>query len=163
MNAGPIIYRISRAQVEAMDCSAVLRDFDAERLTAEQLRAMRGRISYRLEGYDAHPDDLHMIPDLRRFVRQWHELSPDWLFFGSLRDEGLKTFYLSLLESVEQVPVGSAGLYRPRFQTGEMMDLLAADLTHADVLSLKAGISETDRCQRARDVLRYFGFEGGAR
>ena len=163
MNSDVITCHIPRAQVEAMDCSAILRDFDAERLTAEQLRTMRGRVSYRLDGYDAHPDDLHMIPDVHRYVRQWHELDQSWLFFGTLRDEGLQTLYLSLLETVEHVPVSSAGLYRPRFQTGEMMNLLAADLTHADVLSLKAGISETDRCERARDVLRYFGFEGGAR
>ena len=80
-----------------------------------------------------------------------------------LADDSLKTLYLCLLESVEHIPVGSAGLSRVRFQTGEMMDLLAADLTHADVLALKAGVSEADRCQRAREVLRYFGFEGGAR
>ena len=159
-----IIYPISRSQVEAMDCSAVLWDFDVDRLTPLQLQAIAGRICYRLEGYDAHPEDLHLIPDVRRFVRQWHELDRSWLFFSALgADDGLRTLYLALLESVEHVPVGTAGLFRVRFQTGEMVGLLAADLTNADALAVKAGFSEADRCQRARAILGYFGFEGGGR
>ena len=64
---------IPRRDIEAMDCWAVERHFDVTRLTPVELKAMFGRVTYRLDGYDAHPVELFIIADVRRFARQWHE------------------------------------------------------------------------------------------
>lgn len=154
-------YSIPRAAIETMDTAALLRDFDADSPDTLRLRECFGRVTFRLEGYDAHPDALHLIPDLRRFVRQWHELSPHWLYFGSLGDPWLGILYLALMETADMVSIGEAGLGRVRFQTGELVTLLAGDLTHADEVAFRAGFDLETRRQRAGGILRYFRHLGG--
>jgi len=152
------LFRIPRADVEAMDCSSVERHFAVGRLTPAELKAMFGCVTYRFDGYDAHPAELFMIPDIRRFVRQWHELSPHWVYLGALDGDNLSALYYSMLDSVECVQRGGAGLSTARYDTGELARLLAADLEQADALRVRAGITEAQRWKRATDVLRYFHY-----
>jgi len=156
MDADLVIYQISRSRVESMDCSHLLQQFDLHSMAAEEATSLFGRVMFCVEGYDAHPDELHVIPDVRRFLRQWHELCPYWLFFGSLDNDNLRVFYLGLLESLACVQVGSAGLSQTRYDTGELASLLAADMTHADAVCIQLGISSGKRLKRANEILKYF-------
>jgi hypothetical protein len=158
MDPERFLFRIPRADVEAMDSSAVQRHFDVSRLTPAELRAMFGCVTYRLDGYDAHPAELFTIPDVRRFVRQWHESCPHWIYFGALDGDNLSALYFSMLDSVECVQRGGAGLSTARYDTGELTRLLAADLEQADALRIRAGLTEGQRWKRATDILRYFHF-----
>lgn len=161
MKTDLIVYQISRERIEALDCSHVLTTFDPHTLGPDRLRQLFGRVLFCIQGYDTHPDELYSIPDVRRFVREWHERSPLWLFFGSLQDDSLKIFYMSLLDSLESLQVDRMGLCRVVYDTGELNRLLADDLAHAEALCERLGISGPDRLKRATEVLRYFQIQRG--
>ena len=163
MSSDLIVYQISRARIEAMNCSHVVATFDFNRSPREFQVSGLGRVMFVIEGYDAHPDELYTIPSVRRFLRQWHQMSPVWLYYGSLADDSLKVLYLGLLETLECVQIGGAGLCRTTYNTGELLNLLAADLRHADELYVRHGISPAQRLRRARETLEYFGLDGGGR
>ena len=63
-----------------------------------------------------------------------------------------------MLDNVECVQRGGAGLSTARYDTGELTRLLAADLEQADALRVRAGLTEAQRWKRATDILRYFHF-----
>lgn len=147
---------ILRAEIEAMDCSRLTRLMAPASMSAFQLREMYGNVVFFVDGYDAHPEELYVIPEVRRFMRQWHQMQPNWLYFGSLRDDFLKTFYVSLLESAECVRYGNSGLCSARYNIGELVNYLAADMTQADALSITSGVKDGPRLKRATAILRYF-------
>ncbi len=161
MRAEHILEKISRREIETMDCSAVLRRCAAGQPPAD-LRSMFGCVTFFLDGYDAHPDELWVIPEIRRFVRQWHELSPNWLYFAALDTEDLATLYLALLDSVQCIPQGGAGLCHTRYDTGELIDVLVTDVVQANALCHRLGFSDDQRSERIRAVMRYFRLPGGA-
>jgi len=158
MAAERLVFSIPRRDIEAMDCSAVQRHFDVTRLTPVELKAMFGRVTYRLDGYDAHPVELFMIADVRRFARQWHESRPHWAFFGAIDSDDLRTLYLALLDTVECIQRGGAGLSAERYDTGELARLLVTDLEQAEDLCRYAGITEAQRLKRVTDLVGYFHF-----
>ena len=151
-----IIYQFERERIEAMDSSHFLATFDINKLPTQEARHLFGRVHFMLGGYDCHPDELYVIPEVRRFTRQLHEQWPYWLYFCSLDDQSLKAFYVSLLDSVECIRLGDSGICHARFNIGELVEFLVADLTNADALCLRYGVKEGPRLQRATDVLRYF-------
>lgn len=147
---------IPRSEVEAMDCAGVRTRLDAMGQTTEHLWRAHGRVTFSLAGYDAHPDEIYMIPDIRRFLAQWHELAPDWLFWGSLHDESLQLLYFGLLHSVECLQLNATGICRVRFDRGELRRLLRADWALADACCARLGLSVAERERRARDIMTYF-------
>ena len=163
MDTDLIVYQVSRQCVEAGDLSHLVAQFDIGRLSDVQLRQYFGRIVFIFEGYDAHPDELHTIPAVRLFIRKWHGQNPHLLFFGSLLNDNLKVLYLSLLESLECLQVRNAGLARTNFDFCELANLLAADVTHADALCVRLGISPSERLRRTTELLRYFNIVEGGR
>jgi hypothetical protein len=152
-----IVYEFSRERVEAGDCSHLLAQFDPATTDAEFLRQSFGRVVFSFSGYDDHRDELHSIPEVRRFLRLLRTRWPYLLFFGSLHDDSLKAIYLGYLDSFEAAQVKS--VCQVRFDFDELTKLIAADLWHADSLCEKLGISRATRLRRATEVLRYFGVE----
>jgi len=158
MAADRFVFTIPRQDVEAMDCSVVQRYFDITRLTPLELKAMFGRVTYRMSGYDAHPAELFVIGDVRRFAKQWHESCPHWAFFGALDSDDLRILYYAVLDTVECIQRGGAGLSTERYDTGELARLLAADLEQSEGLCVYAGLTEAQRLKRATELVRYFRF-----
>ena len=154
-------YQIPRTAIEAMNCTDAVHRFDPTQVERDELRALCNRVTFVLAGYDCRSEEPFLIPEIRRFVRQWHALRPNWLYFTTLENDNLSTLYLSLLDSIESVQSGSAGLCITRFNTGELMDVLVGDLMQADALASKLGFSEAQRAEQTRAVLRYFRLPGG--
>ncbi|MBK8858994.1 MAG: hypothetical protein IPN11_15330 [Opitutaceae bacterium] len=124
------------------------------------LREQFGRIFYRFSGYDDCTDELYAIPEVRRYLRRWHELQPYWLFFGSFEDATLKLLYLALLDSVDCFQFSKEGVACACFDLHTMTTILAEDLDRADQLCERIGVSPAKRLQRAKQALHYFGLEG---
>jgi len=161
MIADLIIYQISRSRSEVGDCSHLLQQFDIDKLTVDgTLRRYLGRVVFCIEGYDASADELYSIPEVRSFLRAWRYRWPYLLFFGSIENDNLKVLHLGLLDQRESLS-GNNGPCRTRFDAGALADLLAADITHADALCVKLGISPAQRLRRTTAILRYFGVAGG--
>lgn len=161
MSVDLFIYEISRGRIEAMDCSHAVREFDPGVHSRIRLRERFGRVLFCVGGYDAHPDELYVIPEVRAFVRQFRALCPNWLFYASLHCESLKTMYLSLLDSVESLQLVREGRCRVTFETGELVRVLTEDISHADELAIRAGLTEAQRLKRVMQIVEYFGLKGG--
>lgn len=152
---------ITRESIEAMDCTPVLRALAADALSPAALERLFGNVEVRFTGYEAHPDALFLIPEFRRFVRQWRELQPQWMFFPALEGPNLKYAYLGLLDHVDVVQVERVGLCRVAFPSGELHRLVAADLVQADRLGERIGISAALRLKRVTAVVKYLHDMGG--
>jgi hypothetical protein len=159
MNPDLIVYEFSREKVAAGDCSHLLAQFDVSRQEPSLLKRGFGRVVFTFSGYDDHRDELHSIPEVRRFLRLLRARWPYLLFFGALHDDSLKAIYLGYLDSLEAAQIKNA--CQVRFDYDELTKLIAADLWHADSLCEKLGVSQATRLRRATEVLRYFGVEVG--
>lgn len=153
-----VIFQISRARIELGDSLWAARQFDADAIPENQLRAWQGRVTWCVEGYDTDAVELYAIPAVRSFLREWRRLRPHWLFFGSLLNDNLKVLYVALLGDTTAVASDRIGQCCVSYDRHELGKLLAADLEVADNFSERAGFSLGHRLQRARDVMQYFDF-----
>lgn len=161
MNCERSILNITRESIEATDCTPVLHALATDALSPAALQRLFGNVELRFTGYEAHPDALFLIPEFRRFVRQWRELQPHWMFFPALEGPNLKYAYLGLLDHVDVVQVERVGLCRVVFPSGELHRLVAADLAQADCLGEKVGVSAARRLKRLTAVVNYLHDMGG--
>ena len=154
-----VVYEIGRPYIEIGDGSSLADRFDGDGMPDAQLHALYGRVMWCVDGYNADPTELYAIPNVRKFVSDWHGRRPHWLFFGWLKSDNLKVMYLSLLSRATAIGNDSAGLCQVSFNLAELGSLLAHDLEVADSISKRIGISPARRLRRAREVIAYFGFD----
>jgi len=163
-----VVHAIPRTQVEALDCDPVCEAFDVTRLSSAVLVRLYARVLFTFSGYERYSDELYDLPDVREFVRRWHARQPQWLFFGSLADDSLKTLYLTRLDSLAAVKVD--GICRVSFNVAELAALLTADLRESHRLCLSLGFAPARCLRRVPALNTYFHFtrnssggnEGGA-
>ena len=158
-----MVFQIARERVELGDSEWLANQFNADAMCEAQLRAWFGRVTWCIAGYDSDPAELYAIPEVRRFLAEWHRRRPHWLFFGSLESDNLKVLYLSLLRDAAGIGADGAGLCRVSFVPRELGRLLAADLEMADGICERIGQNAAARLKRANDVIDYFGLKRGGR
>lgn len=49
-----------------------------------------------MDGWNDDPNELHAIPEIRKFYQQFHHVWPYWLFFRDLHTETLRMMTLWL-------------------------------------------------------------------
>lgn len=102
----PVVFVISRQQVEALDLDESLDFLHSLVPTAHPHHAWayKGRLSLVISGYDADPRELFEIPEVCRYLRALDEQWPFWLFFFNQVDDSIKLIALCLASSIEIVP-----------------------------------------------------------
>lgn len=102
----PVVFVISRQQVEALDLDEPLDFLHSLVPTAHPHHAWayKGRLSLVIAGYETDPRELFEIPEVCRYLRALDEQWPFWLFFFNQVDDSIKLIALCLASSIEVVP-----------------------------------------------------------
>lgn len=114
----PVIFVISRQQIEASDVESSLKFLQLLVPTKNPAHAWayKGRLSLTISGYNTDPRELFEIPEVCRYIRSVDEHWPFWLFFLNQVDESIKVVASCLASSLEVVPgavhIDPAGLER---------------------------------------------------
>lgn len=112
---------ISRADIEAMRVGSTVERLMLFSDDTEQVLRFAGRMVLQVEGYDADPRPLALIPECVRFFRavdaQWHY----WLHFLLPLADQIQLIFLMLVDMQVQEQHGAQIGYAPRHP--EQMDL----------------------------------------
>jgi len=102
----PVIFVISRQQIEASDVESSLKFLQSLVPTKNPAHAWayKGRLSLAISGYDTDPRELFEIPEVCRYIKSVDEHWPFWLFFLNQVDESIKVVASCLASSLEVVP-----------------------------------------------------------
>lgn len=102
----PVVFVISRQQVEALDLDEPLEFLHSLVPTAHPHHAWayKGRLSLVIAGYETDPRELFEIPEVCQYLRALDEQWPFWLFFFNQVDDSIKLIALCLASSIEVVP-----------------------------------------------------------
>lgn len=93
----PLVFVISRAEVEAMDMSTALNNLNRLIESPDTAREFVERVDIAFHGYDDVSSELPEIPEVRDFVHQLDSQFPFWLFFLSKRHLGLQCLLFCFL------------------------------------------------------------------
>lgn len=154
-----IFYQFSRNRVERGDFQPFLDRFALDKLPRDRrrLRALMNTFVFGIEGYDADPREIHVIPEVRQFYTQFHRAWPYWLYFCNLQTENLKTILMCVLEEVTAIQVDGQKKVAVQFDPREIITLLWTDLQHMNQICDRAQLSEQSVYQRTKAVFEYFG------
>ena len=123
---------------------------------------MRGRMLFCVEGYDADPREVYLIPDVRRFYAAFHQAWPYLRYFANLDTDGLNGMVICCLNSFAALKIDGQASCRVEYDPLELVHFIARDLPHMNSLCERAGMSEMEIFQRTRELFLYFRlpFEG---
>lgn len=153
-----LIYQtFSRHQVEHLDYS----QFDAiyshwPQLWGRELRGKYNSLVFAVDGFNAHPDEIYTISEVRRFYRELHRRWPWWLFFLSNIGDNIPVIYLCLLDSIESRKVDGSKRCAAVFDPKEVIEIIKHDIGRMSYLMEIAGMSEAEEMQRTEEILRLF-------
>ena len=152
-----IIYQFSRVQVQVGDFTHFLSLYAPDRLPeSASLKVMVGRMLFCIEGYDADPREIYVIPEVRRFYSAFHSAWPFWLYFSNLDTDGLNSMVICCLKSFTAIKVDGQDRCRVEYDPLELVYFIAQDFPHMNLMCERAGFSEADIYKRTREVFQYF-------
>ena len=142
-----VVYQFSRAKVERGDFSHFLGVYGPDRLpTGRRLREMMNSLTFMIEGFDDDPREVHSIPEIRQFYRDFHRAWPYWLYFCSLDSEGLRMMVLCCLPSISAVRIDRQPHVTVEFDQLELLKFLRADFGPMNALCTHAGMFDSLTC-----------------
>lgn len=152
-----IIYQFSRIKVEEGDFTHFLSLYTPNNLPAgPRLKAMMGRMLFCIEGYDADPREIYLVPEVRRFYTEFHRAWPYWLYFSNLDTDGLNSMVICCLHSLTAVKVDGQASCRVEYDPLELVHFIAQDFPHMNWMCERAGMSEQEIYELTRQVFEYF-------
>ena len=148
-----------RPKVERGDFSHFLSLYAPDKLpTGSRLRAMMGSFVFGVDGYDADPREVHIIPEVRKFYAAFHEAWPYWLYFCNLDQDGLKMMTCCCLKSFTAIKVDGQPKCGVQFDPLELLRLISRDFAPMNVMCDRAGMFERRIYERSKAIFEYFGF-----
>ena len=154
-----IVYQFSRTKVEQVDFSHFLSLYTPNNLPAgPRLKAMLGRMLFCIEGYDADPREIYLIPEVRRFYTAFHQAWPYWLYFADLDTDGLNGMVICCLNSFTTLKVDGEDHCGVEYDPLELVRFIALDLPHMNWMCERAGMSEMEIFHRTCELFHYFKF-----
>lgn len=148
----PVVFVISRQQVEALDFDEPLDFLHSLVPTAHPHHAWayKGRLSLVIAGYETDPRELFEIPEVCRYLRALDEQWPFWLFFFNQVDDSIKLIALCLASSIEVVP-GAAHI-----DPDGLRRFLERGFTAVNYLFESYGFPETENEALSTELSRLF-------
>lgn len=152
-----ICHTFSKHQIEQLD----FEQFEAvyahwPQLWGRELNAKYNSLVFAIDGYNAHPEEIYTIPEIRRFYRELHRRWPWWLFFLSDLGDNIPVIYLCLFDSLESRKVDGAANCAAIFDPKEALKIVMPDLGRMVYLCDQAGMAEEDIDARAQTILQRF-------
>lgn len=157
MSRDIIVYQFSRPEVERGDFSQFLSLYAPEKWpTGRKLREMMGCMLFCIEGYDHDEREIHSIPEIRKFYRDFHAAWPYWLYFTNLDQDCLKMMVLCCMNSLTAIKVDGRPNCLVEYDAAELLRFLQADLSHMKNVCVKAGLFDRFVAERTRRIFDLF-------
>jgi len=153
-----IVYVTTREEVERLDVSRFIASF-SPRLPRTDLRRLRGRIVFTVDGYDDTSDQLFEIPEVRDYYAHVHRVWPSWLFTACLSSPCLRVIALSVLPRVSIVR--AQNVCRIQISELDLHAFFLHSLPAAALLHRRAGISKKNGAKHLQSVAKYLGIPEG--
>lgn len=154
----PVEVCFSRRVILHNDPASFMEAFSWERLhNPELLRQLHGRVRFRFEGYMNDPRGLEQIPELRKFLRDWHRAWPALFFFADLSEEVPRRMTLACLPELQAVARAGAPTSQVSFRSQDLIEYMGPEWLFIQTMSFRAGLSLAQAAARARAVWTYVG------
>lgn len=158
MGSDLIFYQFSRSKVERLDMSHFMDKFALEKLPAgRRLRDMMNAMVFCIEGYDDDEREIHSIPEVRRFYREFHTAWPYWFYFCNLDQDALKMMMFCRMKSFTAIKVDGQEPVKVEFDPLELLQLIKADFAPMNAMCERAEMFEERIKERTRVLFDYFG------
>jgi hypothetical protein len=152
-----IIYQFSRDKVEHGDFSHFLGLYAPDKLPeGRRLEEMMNQMVFCIEGWDADPREIHMIPEIRRFYAALHEAWPYWLYFCNLDVDTLQAMTMCCLPSVSTMQVDGRTHVTVTCDPLDLIQFIKRDFMPMNLMCERAGMSERGIYDRTKAVFGYF-------
>ena len=150
-------YQFSRSKVERGDFSHFLSLYAPAKLPyGRPLRDMFDSFVLAIEGWDADPREIHMIPEIRRFYTAFHEAWPYWLYFCNLDVDTLRAMTMCCLPEVRTMQVDGQAQVAVTCDPRDVVNLLKVDFVHMNTMCERAGMFEDRIYNRTKAVFEFF-------
>lgn len=152
-----LIHTFSRQEVENWD----FQRFDSifshwPQLWAMELRNKLNSLVFIVEGFDQHPDEVYLIPEVRAYYQALHKRWPWWCYFLNLETNSLQLAYLCLLKSVSSIKRDGAEDCAASFDPKEILEIIRHDLGRMNWLWERSGVSKTENDLRSQKIINAF-------
>jgi len=115
-------------------------------------------IVFMVDGWNHDPREVHTIPEVRRFYRQFQRAWPYWFYFCNLDQDGLKPMVFSCLDRLLDVKTDEAPeKLITHYDKREFVGFLAQNLGTMNTICERAKMFETGIYDRSKAVFEYFG------
>ena len=152
--AGVTVYVTSRAEIETVDLTRFLTTFGPEARKSD-LRRLRGKVLFTVDGYDDCDLDIFEIPEVRKFYDVLHRAWPCWLFAGHINSCSLRAVALCTLQNL--LIMRSARECRIRIPEEELQAFFLHALPAAALLHHLSGTSKRQGIAQVNQVAAYLG------
>jgi hypothetical protein len=159
-----IFFQFSRSKLERGDFGRFLGLHAPDKLpTGRRLREMMNSMVFCIEGWDADPREIHLIPEIRRFYSVFHGAWP-WLFFCNLDVDALRPMTMCCLPSANTMQVDGQTQVAVTCDPLAILNFVKEDFPPMNLTCELAKIFEERIFDRTKDVFEYFGlpFDGDA-
>ena len=158
MDRDLIFYQFGRSKVERGDFSHFLSRYSPAKLPeGRRLRELMDGIVFGIEGWDADPREIHMIPEVRRFYTAFHDAWPYWLFFCNLDTDILRAMTLCCLPSISTMQVDGQEQVSVTCEPRDLLNFIKRDLLPMNLMCDRGGMFEDRVHSRTQAVFEYFG------
>jgi len=156
-----IVFEFGRHRIQPPDFSLFLARYAPERWPASPntLRKQLGSLVLTFHGFDDDAQELHCIPEVRRFVQVFHRAWPYWLYFLNPHT-GISTLPVLMacrLENLNIVHVEGSAVCRLDGDPSEIRCLLSAGLPAFRHVADAARLFPARRRQHLESVYALFG------
>lgn len=156
-----ILHTFTRNEIETLDFAR----FDAifghwPQLWGMELKEKFDSLVFLVDGYNDHPDEIYVIPEIRAFFQALHKRWPWWAFFLSNESASMAVTYLCLVDCIDAFKRKGDPSCAATYDPAPLMQLLWHDFGRMNYLWSIAGMSEEANDQRSDEILKLF--TGGA-
>lgn len=136
-----VVYVITREEIESHDILRLLTTFGASN-DPEDLRRLRGRVVYTVDGYDDTSESVCEIEEVRRYFRQIDRWWQGWTFFSDLESDCLAMVASCLLPHITVARHAAHATMEITARQEDLITFFENGLPLAAYLHTRAGIDK---------------------
>jgi hypothetical protein len=157
MTGQTIYYQFSRSKIEHGDFRHFLGLYAPDQLPdGRPLRDLMNNFIFAMEGWDADPREIHMIPEIRRFYSAFHDAWPYWFYFCNLEVDTLRAMTLCCLPAINTMQVDGQIQVAVTCEPLDLLNFIKRDFMPMNLMCERAGMFEERIYDRTKAVFEYF-------
>lgn len=162
-----IIHTFTRTEIETLDFER----FDSlfshwPQLWNRELREKFDSLIFMVDGFNNHPEEIYMIPEVRRYYQELHKRWPWWAYFLNNTNASMAVAYLCLADEIDAFKRDASPTCAAVFDPRPALEILRHDFGRMNYLWDIAAMSKEANDKRTDEILQTFcgsiPQEGGA-